>query len=79
MQRLGRDCAAGRWRYVRDVDTDAVVMPGLDPGIHDFLAFAAKTWMAGSSPAMTAKVVASSLPSLAITALFALRENNKLR
>jgi len=27
-------------------------MPGLVPGIHDFL-FAAKTWMAGTSPAMT--------------------------
>jgi hypothetical protein len=30
------------------------VMPGLDPGIHAFLFLgAAKTWMAGSSPAMT--------------------------
>jgi hypothetical protein len=28
-------------------------MPGLDPGIHDFLVVA-KTWMAGTSPAMTA-------------------------
>jgi len=29
-------------------------MPGLDPGIHVFLDFGkAKTWMAGSSPAMT--------------------------
>jgi hypothetical protein len=27
-------------------------MPGLDPGIHDFLE-ALKTWMAGTSPAMT--------------------------
>jgi hypothetical protein len=27
-------------------------MPGLVPGIHVFL-FAAKTWMAGTSPAMT--------------------------
>jgi hypothetical protein len=26
-------------------------MPGLDPGIHDFLLN--KTWMAGTSPAMT--------------------------
>jgi hypothetical protein len=26
-------------------------MPGLVPGIHDFLL--AKTWMAGTSPAMT--------------------------
>ena len=30
------------------------VMPGLDPGIHDLLS-AAKTWMAGTSPAMTEK------------------------
>src|SRR6185312_10371705 len=28
-------------------------MPGLDPGIHDFLSMVPKTWMAGSSPAMT--------------------------
>ena len=28
------------------------VMPGLEPGIHVFL-FMAKTWMAGTSPAMT--------------------------
>jgi hypothetical protein len=28
------------------------VMPGLVPGIHDFLS-APKTWMAGTSPAMT--------------------------
>jgi hypothetical protein len=30
-----------------------LVMPGLVPGIHVFLS-AAKTWMAGTSPAMTA-------------------------
>jgi hypothetical protein len=31
------------------------VMPGLDPGIHDYFFFAEiKTWMAGTSPAMTA-------------------------
>jgi hypothetical protein len=30
-----------------------MVMPGLDPGIHDFLSRKGKTWMAGSSPAMT--------------------------
>jgi hypothetical protein len=30
-------------------------MPGLDPGIHD-LAMAGKTWMAGTSPAMTIRV-----------------------
>jgi hypothetical protein len=28
-------------------------MPGLDPGIHVFLAKQLKTWMAGTSPAMT--------------------------
>ncbi len=29
-------------------------MPGLVPGIHDFLSITArKTWMAGTSPAMT--------------------------
>jgi hypothetical protein len=31
----------------------SIVMPGLVPGIHAFPMFA-KTWMAGSSPAMTA-------------------------
>ncbi len=36
--------------YQRVIDLSAV-MPGLVPGIHDF--FAAKTWMAGTSPAMT--------------------------
>ncbi len=29
------------------------VMPGLVPGIHDFCAAREKTWMAGTSPAMT--------------------------
>jgi hypothetical protein len=28
-------------------------MPGLDPGIHDFASTIDKTWMAGTSPAMT--------------------------
>jgi hypothetical protein len=28
-------------------------MPRLVPGIHDLLSSAAKTWMAGTSPAMT--------------------------
>ncbi len=32
------------------------VMPGLDPGIHVFLyTIESKTWMAGTSPAMTEK------------------------
>jgi hypothetical protein len=30
------------------------VMPGLVPGIHVFGAHVQKTWMAGTSPAMTA-------------------------
>jgi len=36
-------------------------MPGLDPGIHDLLSFCCdpKTWMAGSSPAMTGKYLAA--------------------
>jgi hypothetical protein len=36
--------------------TDAAntpVMPGLVPGIHVFLQLQSKTWMAGTSPAMT--------------------------
>jgi hypothetical protein len=33
------------------------VMPGLVPGIHDLTTVAAgKTWMAGTSPAMTIKL-----------------------
>jgi hypothetical protein len=33
---------------------NAVVMPGLVPGIHEFLPLRTqKTWMAGTSPAMT--------------------------
>jgi hypothetical protein len=28
-------------------------MPGLVPGIHVFLLLSSKTWMAGTSPAMT--------------------------
>ena len=30
-----------------------VVMPGLGPGIHEFFVLVGKTWMAGTSPAMT--------------------------
>jgi hypothetical protein len=30
-------------------------MPGFMPGIHVFLYAASKTWMAGTSPAMTVK------------------------
>jgi hypothetical protein len=32
-------------------------MPGLVPGIHVFKNFAAKTWMAGTSPAMTTEIL----------------------
>ncbi len=34
-------------------------MPGPVPGIHDFLDQGSKTWMAGTSPAMTAVVFRS--------------------
>jgi hypothetical protein len=38
----------------------ALVMPGLVPGIHAFLPQQqSKTWMAGTSPAMTARVQSS--------------------
>jgi DNA ligase-associated metallophosphoesterase len=40
-------------------------MPGLDPGIHVFLA-AARTWMAGTSPAMTENVALSITSTLAL-------------
>jgi hypothetical protein len=36
-------------------------MPGLVPGIHVFLFCCSKTWMAGSSPAMTKLVNQASL------------------
>jgi hypothetical protein len=36
------------------------VMPGLVPGIHAFLA-ESKTWMAGTSPAMTSRVSVTQL------------------
>ena len=32
-------------------------MPGLGPGIHEFAAPAQKSWMAGTSPAMTERSV----------------------
>jgi hypothetical protein len=34
---------------------DSLVMPGLVPGIHVFVFWKGKAWMAGSSPAMTAE------------------------
>jgi hypothetical protein len=34
-------------------------MPGLDPGIHVLLKIDKRTWMAGTSPAMTSYVVGS--------------------
>jgi hypothetical protein len=33
------------------------VMPGLVPGIHVLLGASEKTWMAGTSPAMTASLM----------------------
>jgi hypothetical protein len=32
-------------------------MPGLVPGIHVFLGSESKTWMAGTSPAMTKRML----------------------
>jgi hypothetical protein len=41
-----------------EADANSVVMPGLDPGIHDFLVPSRRRrGMAGSSPAMTVTVV----------------------
>ena len=37
-------------------------MPGLVPGIHVFAREERKTWMAGSSPAMTKVVLSENLP-----------------
>jgi hypothetical protein len=37
-----------------------LVMPGLEPGIHVFGATERKTWMAGTSPAMTKNQSAAS-------------------
>jgi hypothetical protein len=36
-------------------------MPGLEPGIHVLLTFGKKTWMAGTSPAMTRLARSSSV------------------
>jgi len=38
------------------IATSSNVIPGLVPGIHVFLTFGPKTWMAGTSPAMTREV-----------------------
>src|SRR5882724_5227989 len=38
-------------------------MPGLDPGIHVLLSRGIKTWMAGTSPAMTDRLIARRKPS----------------
>ena len=45
-------------------------MPGLVPGIHAFLTSASKTWMAGTSPAMTivGMVKAKTPPGLLLAA-----------
>jgi len=56
LTKLGRARVAGRWGRVwsRDVDISTLVITGLVPVIHLLLVFwETKTWMAGSSPAMT--------------------------
>jgi hypothetical protein len=40
--------------------TQFIVMPGLVPGIHVFFESRRRTWMAGSSPAMTKDYVVGS-------------------
>src|SRR5688572_22589257 len=58
-----RSCRArrrpdGAWRCRGRVRSLSAVMPGLVPGIHVLLAASEnKTWMAGTSPAMTAGLV----------------------
>jgi hypothetical protein len=44
------------WNQPADISGHGLsaVMPGLEPGIHVFKPNEPKTWMAGSSPAMTA-------------------------
>jgi hypothetical protein len=44
-------------------------MPGLVPGIHVFLFCAAKTWMAGTSPAMTKKPEPAYLAATALASV----------
>jgi hypothetical protein len=56
-----RDCPAGRSKRTANAwgatGDRLSVMPGLGPGIHEFAAAAqGKSWMAGTSPAMTGKV-----------------------
>jgi DNA ligase-associated metallophosphoesterase len=43
-------------------------MPGLVPGIHVFLGHETKTWMAGTSPAMTAHIEIVSVAGVSFTA-----------
>jgi hypothetical protein len=47
-------------------------MPGLDPGIHDFSQATLKTWMAGTSPAMTSSERRHLALGFALGALLAL-------
>jgi hypothetical protein len=42
-------------RPAKNLPHPGIVMPGLDPGIHALVPPASKTWMAGSSPAMTGR------------------------
>src|SRR5690606_19380024 len=44
--------AAAAAERVREIGS---VVPGLDPGIHELFSRSAKTWMTGTSPAMTSK------------------------
>jgi hypothetical protein len=48
----GLACRVGNEGYAGSGQSISIVMPGLVPGIHVFLAVT-KAWMAGTSPAMT--------------------------
>jgi len=52
---LDRGRGTNRLRSSARVKTKTV-MPGLVPGIHELPLSRAKTWMAGTSPAMTVKM-----------------------
>ncbi len=46
------------------IATPTTVIPGLDPGTHDFLAtWVEKAWVAGTSPAMTGRVGRGVVPN----------------
>src|ERR1700688_3686081 len=55
------------------------VMPGLVPGIHILWAWRRKTWMAGSSPAMTVdRAILGANPFLSLSTKASLRGDNRL-